>query len=180
MESMEQIGWDQAPIGLVLSEQRVIRACNETFAQMVGRQRALLIGQSFRVLYASDQEFDTLRDVGMAALLRGGTYSDERMMQRADGATYWVRFRARTLTPKAPLDRVVMSYAPLGQAETSPLTPRERDVVAGLARGLTSKEIARSLGLSPRSIEDVRARLLRKHSVRNAAELIRRLTGPAF
>ncbi|QOL81740.1 PAS and helix-turn-helix domain-containing protein [Pseudooceanicola spongiae] len=180
MDNMEQIAWDQAPVGLVLSEQRVIRACNATFATMVGRVRETMIGQSFRVLYASDQEFDTLRDVGMTALRDHGVYSDERMMHRAGGGTFWVRFRARTLTPEAPLARVVMSYAPLGRAETSRLTPRERDVVAGLARGLTSKEIARSLGLSPRSIEDVRARLLRKHQVRNAAELIRRLAGPGL
>jgi DNA-binding NarL/FixJ family response regulator len=53
-------------------------------------------------------------------------------------------------------------------------------VVSGLAHGRTSKEIARHLGLSPRTIEDVRARLLRKFEVRNVTELLTRLTGPGI
>ncbi len=173
MDDYEMLAWDHAPVGLVLAEERVIRACNAPFLALVERPREEVIGKSFRVLYASDQEFETIRDIGMTALHDTGIYSDERMMHRRGGGTIWVRFRARTLVPEAPLSRLVMSFAPLARAEGSRLTPRERDVVAGLARGLTSKEIARGLGLSPRSIEDVRARLLRKHGVRNAAELIR-------
>lgn len=180
MDDFDRLAWDHAPVGLVLAEERVIRACNGPFLTLVERDRDEVIGKSFRVLYDSDQEFETIRDIGMAALHESGIYSDERMMHRRGGGTVWVRFRARTLTPASPLSRLVMSFAPLGRAETSRLTPRERDVVAGLARGLTSKEIARGLGLSPRSVEDVRARLLRKHKVRNAAELIRRLAGPGL
>ncbi|SNY36023.1 PAS domain S-box-containing protein [Pseudooceanicola antarcticus] len=180
MNELERIAWDYAPQGLVLAEDRIIRACNRPFAEMVGRETAELIGQSFRVLYTSDTEFRTIRDVGMEALQKGGLYSDERMMHRADGEAFWVRFRARTMTPEAPLARVVMSFAPLGRAEGARLTPRERDVVSGLARGQTSKEIARALDLSPRTIEDVRARLLKKHGERSAAGLIRRLAGPGL
>lgn len=180
MDDFEQLAWENAPVGLVLAEERIIRACNATFLTLVARPREDVIGKSFRVLYGSDQEFETIRDIGIAALQKTGIYSDERMMHRRDGGTSWVRFRARTLTPEAPLRRLVMSFAPLARAEGNRLTPRERDVVAGLARGLTSKEIARDLNLSPRSVEDVRARLLRKHGVRNAAELIRRLAGPGL
>ncbi len=176
----ERLAWDFAPMGLVLAEQRVIRACNAPFADLVERPRAALIGQSFRILYANAQEFETIRDVGLTALQQTGTYSDERMMHRASSGPLWVRFRARTLTPEAPLASVVMSFAPLPRTEPQRLTPRERDVVDGLVRGLTSKEIARHLALSPRSVEDVRARLLRKNGVRNAAELIRLLAGPGL
>ncbi|MBY5972590.1 PAS and helix-turn-helix domain-containing protein [Ferrimonas balearica] len=180
LDAMERLAWDHAPMGLVLAQDRVIRACNLPFAQMVGRTREALVGQSFRVLYSSDQEFQTIRDVGLAALAETGIYSDERMMRHPETGAFWVRFRARTQTPEAPLSSVVMSFAPLSRAEDSRLTPRERDVVAGLERGETSKEMARRLGLSPRTVEDVRARLLKKYGVRNAAGLIRRLAGPGL
>lgn len=42
------------------------------------------------------------------------------------------------------------------------LTGRERDVVAGLLRGLTNKQIGRELGISHRTVEIHRARLMRK------------------
>ncbi len=50
------------------------------------------------------------------------------------------------------------------------LSPREREVMAQLATGQTAKEIARTLGLSPRTVEMHRARLLRKLGVRTTAQ----------
>lgn len=176
LDHFSQIAFDAAPVGLVLTEGRVIRACNTTFAQLFGYDRDALLGQSFRMLYKSDHEFRTIRDVGLAPLSLGAEYTDERMMHHADGTPFWCHFRAQTLTPAQPLARVVMSFARIApHASGAALTPREREVVAWLSRGLTSKEIGRTLGLSPRTIEDVRARLLRKFSARNAADLLSKL-----
>ena len=176
------MAFQEAPEGIVLTEDRTIRACNATFARLFGHPESALIGQSFRLLYETEREFEEIRDIGLAPLRDSGTYSDERLIRRIDGPRLWVRFRARTLTPETPLARLVMSFAPLPRpaAATVALTPRERDVVSGLAHGRTSKEIARHLGLSPRTIEDVRARLLRKFEVRNVTELLTRLTGPGI
>ncbi len=176
MEDLTHIVFDAAPVGLVLTEHRVIRAANATFAQLSGHEAARLVGQSFRLFYDSDAEFAQVRDVGLAALAREGAYCDERMLRRADGSRVWCRFRARSLTPDDPLARMVLSFAPIARSAPGPaLTPRERDVLEHLARGLTSKEIAQVLGLSPRTVEDVRARLLRKFDVPNAARLLARL-----
>lgn len=177
MDDLTQIAFDAAPIGLVLTEDRIIRACNATFVQMSGHTAGALVGQSFRLFYDSDAEFRQVRDIGLDALRRDGAYCDERMLRRADGTTIWCRFRARSLTPDTPLARMVLSFAPIADAPAGPsLTPRERDVLTWLARGMTSKEIAKALGLSPRTVEDVRARLLRKFDVPNAARLLARLS----
>lgn len=173
---LDKLAYDEAPVGIVLTEERVIRACNRAFAEMLGYSRADLLGQSFRVLYASDDEFDRVRDIGLAPLQATSAYTDERMMLRRDGGQLWCRFRAHALVPEAPLARLVMTFAVIADSPAVPLSPRERQVVGGLGRGLTSKEIARELGLSPRTIEDVRARLLRRFAVRNATELLARLT----
>ncbi|WP_407494346.1 LuxR C-terminal-related transcriptional regulator [Pseudooceanicola sp. MF1-13] len=181
MTDTDQIAFDHAPIGLVLTEARTIKSCNETFAQMTGHSVNSLIGQSFRMFYDSDRAFRDTRDIGLTALTSGETYTDERLLRHASGRGILVRFHARTLTPTDPLDRLVMSFSLLGQdTPHHTLTPRERTVIAGLSKGQTSKEIARDLGLSPRTIEDVRARLLHRFKARTAAELLSRLNGPAF
>ena len=53
------------------------------------------------------------------------------------------------------------------------LTPREREVMEHAARGLHAKEIAAALGISPRTVEVHKARLMAKLDVRNVAELVR-------
>jgi DNA-binding NarL/FixJ family response regulator len=52
------------------------------------------------------------------------------------------------------------------------LTPREREVLRLIALGHTSVEIARKLGLSPRTIETHRARIHRKLRLDTRAELV--------
>ena len=56
-----------------------------------------------------------------------------------------------------------------------PFTRREREVLARIAVGETNKETARRLGLSSRTIEGYRAKLMRKVGARNAAELLCRV-----
>ena len=53
------------------------------------------------------------------------------------------------------------------------LTGRERGVLAQIVKGASSKEIARDLGVSPRTVDFHRANILQKLGVRNTAEAIR-------
>ncbi len=53
------------------------------------------------------------------------------------------------------------------------LTPREREVLELAALGLHAKEIAGKLGISPRTVEVHKTRIMEKLGVRNVAELVR-------
>jgi FixJ family two-component response regulator len=53
------------------------------------------------------------------------------------------------------------------------LTPREREVLAQIAGGASNKEAGRHLGISPRTIEVHRARIMEKLGAKNAADLVR-------
>jgi DNA-binding CsgD family transcriptional regulator len=57
------------------------------------------------------------------------------------------------------------------------LTPRERVVLAQIARGLSSKEIGRDLDISPRTVEFHRTNLLKKIGAKNTADLVRKVLG---
>ena len=58
-------------------------------------------------------------------------------------------------------------------AKLERLTPREREVLERAARGLHAKEIATALGISPRTVEVHKTRIMEKLGVRNIAELVR-------
>ena len=53
------------------------------------------------------------------------------------------------------------------------LSPRETSVLMGLAAGQTSKDIARALGVSPRTIEVHRASIMRRTGSATMADLLR-------
>jgi FixJ family two-component response regulator len=53
------------------------------------------------------------------------------------------------------------------------LTRRERDVLGLIAHGASNKEAGRRLGISPRTVEVHRARIMDKLGARNAADLMR-------
>jgi two-component system, LuxR family, response regulator FixJ len=59
------------------------------------------------------------------------------------------------------------------RSRLSRLTPREREVLDLLVQGLTQREIAARLAISPRTVEVYKARMMEKLQCRSLAELIR-------
>ncbi len=55
------------------------------------------------------------------------------------------------------------------------LTPRERELLAILLEGATSKEAAQKLRLSPRTVEEYRGRILKKYGARNIVDLVQKV-----
>ncbi|HXL68208.1 MAG TPA: response regulator [Xanthobacteraceae bacterium] len=53
------------------------------------------------------------------------------------------------------------------------LTPREREVLGEIAAGASNKEAGSHLGISPRTVEVHRARIMEKLAAKNAADLVR-------
>jgi DNA-binding NarL/FixJ family response regulator len=64
-----------------------------------------------------------------------------------------------------------------GAARLTSLTPREREVLAFIVRGLQNKETAHELGISVRTVEAHRDSIMRKLRVRSVAELTRLTLG---
>ena len=177
MVDLAALAFENAPIGIVLSENRIIQRCNMTFAEMLGYVPNDIEGHSFRMFYGSDEEFNLVRGVGISALRRTGKYSDERLLRHREGHSIWCRFRAHSLTPDYPLEQIILSYALI--SDSGPpitLSKRERQVLGYMNEGMTSKEIARKLGLSPRTIEDVRARLAKRFGVKRSVDLLGKMT----
>ena len=175
--------FDLAPVGLVLSRHRTMVDCNKALCDMFGAQREQLVGQSFRVLYPSADEYERIGARMLPYLNASGRYADHRLMRRFDGRlkgeTFWCHVTGRALNRSSPHEAGIWTFEDLGAERPSraDLTAREREVAAQLLHGLTSKEIGRVLSISHRTVEIYRARLMRKFSAVSTAELIQRLMG---
>ena len=60
-----------------------------------------------------------------------------------------------------------------GDSAAAGLSPREREIVALLAEGLSSREIGRALHVSPRTVDTHRTRILRKLGLHKTPQLVR-------
>jgi two-component system, LuxR family, response regulator FixJ len=66
-----------------------------------------------------------------------------------------------------------VELATLAKEKVTALTPRERDVLRHLVEGNPNKIIAHQLNISPRTVENHRARLMVKMQADSVAELVR-------
>ncbi len=165
----------ELPVPLVYATHRIIRDCNEPFTALFGASRADIVERSFSRLYPEIADF-IRRGEQWGANLRDGVYCDERVMERLGGERFWCRVHGRSLSgAAAPFARAIYWFQPITRPvamSTTMLTERQREILAQMAQGKTSAQIAAELGLSRRTIESHRARLMKSMHLRNAPELM--------
>ncbi len=166
-----------APIGLVLSRHRLMIDCNRAAVAMFRAEREQLIGQSFRVLYPTQGEYERTGERILASLDTDGRYADERVMRRVDGELFWCHVWGHALDAADPHAAGIWSFEDLSsrRALKTDFTPRDREIAALLIEGQTSKMAGRKLGISPRTVDVYRARLMRKVGASTTAELVHKL-----
>jgi PAS domain S-box-containing protein len=173
-----QTAFDMAPIGLVLSAHRLIQDCNRRVLELFDTTREQLIGRSFEMLYPSPAEFERTGARIVASLDRRGFYADDRVMKRlGSGELFWCHVSGRALDPGDPHAQGIWSFEDLShrRAIRVELTGREREIAALLIEGLTSKMIGKQLGISPRTVDVYRARLMKKYGTASTPELVHKL-----
>jgi DNA-binding NarL/FixJ family response regulator len=144
--------------------------------ETVRRFRAELPRVRLLVLTAHDEEELVLPVVraGAHGFLRKDCGAEELLRAvraLAAGGSYFSPDVSRLLAEQVR-SRQTESADPL-----APLTAREREVFHLVAEGRTTKEIASALGVSPKTAENHRARVLSKLGLHNAAGLVRFAAG---
>ena len=184
--------FDLAPIGLVLSSQRLMTDCNARALAIFGAAREQLVGQSFELLYPTQAEYERTgqrivarldeerrqiaplerpRDeavpgtVPAAAAPVGEQHHATRLARDGEVADHGGRAHSgRALDPHQPHAAGIWAFEDLSSRRPLKVdfTAREREIAALLIDGLTSKLIGKRLGISPRTVDVYRARLMRK------------------
>lgn len=177
LTELEQLAFRESLTAMVVTRNRIMVELNTAFAELFGYSREALKGELILKLYPSMADFRAIGERCLTALRDSSRYADERFMQNSQGEVFWARARGVTLTPGNPFSLMVWSFerleAPVQQH--GQLTAREREISTYIVNGLTCKEIARTLGISHRTVETHRARLMNKLEARNTAELVSRI-----
>lgn len=174
LHDAEALAFRYAPDATLLLGDRCILLASHSVFDTFGWHPAELEGQSIRLLYPAESDYRRIGDRARRAMARSQTFSDERFMRHKSGEALWMAGRGRAIDAQDPEKLAVWSYRPLetGAPQPGGLTRAEIRVAGYLINGFTSKEIARSLECSPRTVEVHRANMIRKMNVRNSFELV--------
>jgi two-component system response regulator NreC len=126
------------------------------------RTRTILLTRHDEVQYVTE----ALRAGVNGYLLKSQAATDlvEAIQQVGRGGMYLSPNISRT---------IVEAYLNNTEPATDPLTPRERQVLQMVGEGNSTKDVARILGISTKTAESHRARLMRKLDIHETATLVR-------
>lgn len=167
----------ESPAPQIVTSHRRIKESNKAFANLFGFEREELIDESILKLYPSSADYYQIGDRCLNALQTNTHYEDERFMQHKNKEIFWTRARGVTLTPEDPFRLMIWSLERIRHNlnKTTNLTPREQEISGYIVNGLTCKETALELGISHRTVEIHRARLMKKLNAKNTAELVSKI-----
>jgi len=167
-------------MAIIVARNRTIVACNSRALELFRATSDQIIGQSFEILYPERKDFESAAEHFGPLLAQHADFEDNRIMRRLDGTHFWLAVRGYGFNQDQPYELAAwvfnnVSALPPQKESDLALTERERNVAAFLLDGLTSKEIGRQLGISPRTVDVHRGTLLRKHGVKTKAQLMKLL-----
>lgn len=174
---LEELAFRESPSPQIITQHRRILRCNKAFAALFGFTVRALTGELVLKLYPSQSDYYKIGDRCLEALQSETTYEDERFMQHKNGEIFWARARGITLTPEDPFALMVWNFERIQYrpVKTASLTRREQEVAGFIANGMTCKGIAAELGISHRTVEVHRGRIMKKLSAKNTADLVSKI-----
>ncbi|MES2550880.1 MAG: PAS domain S-box protein, partial [Pseudomonadota bacterium] len=143
MRDYERLAFQHAPDATLILGDRVILRASLRVEAVFGWTPRELEGQSIRMLYPGQTDYQLIGDRARRAMLATAVYRDERFMRRKDGQVLWMEGHGTALDPEDPQRLAVWTYRPLdSEGPAGALTPTERRIARYLVNGFTSKEIA--------------------------------------
>ncbi len=97
-------------IGLATTEDGVCTDINARGAEILGYSRETLLGKHMADLLADAESYDRLAKEYDARFAAEGTLRSESAMRRGDGATVWLRFHGKCVSPEKPGRVVIWAF----------------------------------------------------------------------
>lgn len=93
----QQVIFDNAAVGIVLTRGRIIQRCNHWVIKMTGYagDESALVGRSTRVFYWSDADAERIGAAFAEAFAKGDPAVNKVLVRRRDGTSFWARLTSR-------------------------------------------------------------------------------------
>jgi diguanylate cyclase (GGDEF)-like protein/PAS domain S-box-containing protein len=91
----QQMIFDNAAVGILFARDRMVQRCNRKLAEIFGYQPEELAGQSTRVFYLDEGDYQRHGAEIVPVVMAGGTYIGETRVRHRDGHAFWVRATGR-------------------------------------------------------------------------------------
>jgi PAS domain S-box-containing protein len=91
-----------AVVGIAFTRDRLFQHTNPRFEEIFGWTAGELVGESGRVVWASDDAYAEIGRVAGPLLATGAAFEGEFEMARRDGSRFWASVRARAIDPEHP------------------------------------------------------------------------------
>ena len=96
--------FQSATSGIALIKDRLILRCNRKLEEIFGYDSGEFLGQSTRLWYPSEGEYQHGGNEVYALLARGGTHRREQILVRKDGSRFWCRLVGHAVDPSHPAE----------------------------------------------------------------------------
>jgi diguanylate cyclase (GGDEF)-like protein/PAS domain S-box-containing protein len=106
----EELILDNATVGIGFIHNRVIHRCNRYLEEMLGAAPGDLVGQSPRILFASEEDWRNAREAAFSGTSPGDTHTAEHRFVRKDGSTFLCRMRGRRIDAGEADQEWIWSY----------------------------------------------------------------------
>ncbi|MCP5157931.1 MAG: EAL domain-containing protein [Gammaproteobacteria bacterium] len=93
---------DNALVGIVLLENRIITQCNRRFEEMFGYEEGAMLGHSSRLLYPTDEDYRMVGERAYQALTQNHHYEEPLWLRHKSGALFWGCLHGRALDSTQP------------------------------------------------------------------------------
>ncbi len=90
---------DHAEVGIALTRDGRFDLVSRQFCRIFRSERAELVGQPTRLIYSSDEAYETLSARAVPAFMAHGAFDGELELARRGGQRFWARMRGRAIVP---------------------------------------------------------------------------------
>ena len=120
----QKLIFDRSVVGISFIKKRVFLRCNRRMEEMFGYGPGEMHGQSTRIYFASQEEYEAMGVRVLEEMHRGGTVIIEGIYKRRDGELIWARLNGTAIDAADPLGGSIWAFEDITERKKAELELR--------------------------------------------------------